>query len=79
MKQAIVTKYLGPTNFHGSRVKATANAGSMIFSWDHALTAAENHRLAASKFADRYSWEGSLIGGGLPDNTGYCWVFSEDK
>lgn len=29
MKQAIVTKFLGPTNYRGSRVKATCQAGSV--------------------------------------------------
>jgi hypothetical protein len=35
--QAITTKYIGPSNVRGSRVKATAAAGSVTLSWDHAL------------------------------------------
>ncbi len=32
--QAIVTRYHGPGNVKGSRVKATAQAGSTITEWD---------------------------------------------
>lgn len=35
--QAIRTKYYGPTNFRGSRIKAEAQAGSRWMEWDHAL------------------------------------------
>lgn len=43
------TRYFGPTNFRGSRVKATnVNTGASItVSWDHALDVAENHMAAA--------------------------------
>src|SRR4051812_45021830 len=35
--QAIQTRYLGPSNVRGSRVKAFAAAGSITLSWDHRL------------------------------------------
>lgn len=73
--QAIVTKYLGPTNFRGSRVKATADAGSVTLSWDDALDSRSNHEAAAKALADKFGWRGRLIGGGLP--TGYAFVFEE--
>lgn len=48
---AVETKYLGPTNTRGSRIKATALSGrgkSVIVPYDHALSTTENHeRLAA--------------------------------
>lgn len=43
MFQAITTRFLGPTNFRGSRVKATADAGSVTLSWDYALGIDQNH------------------------------------
>jgi hypothetical protein len=73
MRQAIVTKYLGPTNFRGSRVKATASAGSVTVSWDHALDAESNHVAAAKALAVKYGWRGEWTGGGTEN--GY--VFAE--
>jgi hypothetical protein len=34
MRQAIVTRYLGATDYRGARVKATAYAGSVTLPWD---------------------------------------------
>lgn len=56
MRQAIVTKYLGPTNTRGARVKATADAGSVIIGWDHALNSDQNHTRAARKLAEHFGW-----------------------
>jgi hypothetical protein len=75
MRQAIVTKYIGPTNSKGARVKATAEAGSITLSWDHALNAGDNHRTAAEALAKKFHWPYErLIGGGMPNNSGYCFV-----
>lgn len=71
--QAIQTKFLGPTNHRGARVKATADAGSITIEWDHRLGIAENHRAAAVALADRFNWGGEWIGGGLP-GSGYAFV-----
>jgi hypothetical protein len=53
---AIQTKFLGPTNFRGSRIKATAmdnfsdgRAISVTIGYDHALNGDANHRVAAEK------------------------------
>lgn len=74
MRQAIVTKYFGPTNFRGARVKASAQAGSITISWDHALNADENHTAAAKAFAEKMKWDGAWSGGALPSGSGYCYV-----
>lgn len=58
MRQAIVTRYLGPTNFRGSRVKATCEALSVTISWDHALNSTGNHTRAAKELASRLGWTG---------------------
>lgn len=75
MRQAIVTKYLGPTTNRGSRVKATAYAGSITVPWDHALSPDGNHTEAAKALAERLGWVGALVGGGHPDGRGYCYCF----
>jgi hypothetical protein len=73
--QCITTKYLGPTNSRGARVKAKAQAGSVTVSWDDALDANENHDAAALALATKYGWRGTLVGGGLPDGTGNAYSF----
>ena len=77
--QAIVTKYLGPTNYHGARVKAKAQAGSLTLPWDNALDIDDNHEKAARALALRHGWldnGGKLVGGGLPDGSGNAYVFT---
>ncbi len=56
IRQAITTKYIGPTNTRGSRVKAQADAGSLTLSWDDALSIEENHSRAAHALANKYKW-----------------------
>lgn len=55
-RQAIVTKYFGPTSNRGSRVKATADAGSAVVTWDYELGAYENHERAAFALASSMGW-----------------------
>ena len=81
MRQAIVTKYLGPTNNRGARIVARAYAKRMVVSWDHALDVAENHRMAAYALARKLNWlepgngqKYEYVGGSMPDDTGYCFV-----
>jgi hypothetical protein len=78
--QAIVTKFLGPTNVRGSRVKAACYAGSVTLHWDHSLGMEDNHRRAAEALRDKLGWNthnyGKLHMGGLP-GSGYAFVFSD--
>ncbi len=55
--QAIQTKYLGPTNFRGSRVKAMAQSGSVTVGWNDAYDTDDNHRNAALTLAKRLGWD----------------------
>lgn len=68
--QAIVTKYHGPGNVRGSRVKATAAAGSVTLSWDCAKNSEDNHVAAAKALADKFGWGGYWFGGGMPRGHG---------
>ena len=62
---AILTKFLGPTNFRGSRVVAyTGTKLRLTVDWDHALDIDENHARAAKMLADKLGWHGEWIGGG---------------
>lgn len=74
-KQAIVTKYVGPTNSRGSRIIAKAFSGSLTVSYDDGLNPDENHARAAEAFAKKMNWAGTLAGGGMPSGDGYCFVF----
>jgi hypothetical protein len=64
--QAIQTRYLGPSNVRGSRVKAFAAAGSITLRWDHRLNAEGNHRAAAEALANKLGWQGKWFGSELP-------------
>lgn len=44
--QAIQTKFLGPTNTRGSRIKATCWLTSMTVHYDHSASVEENHEAA---------------------------------
>lgn len=82
--QAIVTKFLGPTNFKGARVKAACEAGQIVVSWDDALNVDENHDAAAHALAHKLGWDvapyGKLVGGTLPETNWHrCYVFTEGK
>lgn len=77
MRQAIITKYIGPTNHRGGRIAVKAQADGKLYPWSHLLSTEENHIAAATKFAKELGWvdsESDLVGGGMPDGTGYAFV-----
>src|SRR5689334_18153177 len=74
--QAIVTKYIGPTNFRGSRIKATAAAGSITMAYRHELNIEDNHAEAAKLLASKFDWAGFWYQGGMPNDSGYCFVIA---
>lgn len=57
MVQAIQTKFLGPTNFRGSRVKAYCQAGNITLPWSHNLNSEENHKLAILELIKDLGWQ----------------------
>lgn len=75
-RQGIVTRYLGPTNCRGSRVKARCEAGTLTVSWDCALDVYANHRRAAALLAKRLGWHGEWHGAGLPQSMRDAYVFA---
>jgi len=76
--QAIHVKYLPCTNFKGSRIKATASAGSVTIGYPHELSGQAVYRAAAEVLVKKLKWDtvgyNGLLGGGLPDGS-YCFVF----
>ena len=77
--QAIITKYLSPTNTRGALIKATAQAGAPYLSWDYALDTSANHRAAALALANKFKWldhSDLSEGGSLPTGKGECFVLT---
>jgi hypothetical protein len=74
--QAIATKYLGPTNSRGARVKATCQAGSVVIAWDDADDVDQNHMNAALALCNKFAWaeDCNLVWGGLPNGEGNAYV-----
>lgn len=71
--QSIVTKFLGPTNTRGARIKATSESGeSLTISYDYSARSADLHASAAEKLARKLAWGGKWIGGGIKG--GYVFV-----
>jgi hypothetical protein len=79
--QAIITKYFGPTNSRGSRIKATCAAGSVTISYPYELSGQACHRAAADALVQKMDWNdahyGGLLGGQLPSGE-YVFVFNND-
>lgn len=65
--QAIVTKYLGPTNNRGSRIKVWCDAKTLTVAWDHALNVTDNHAKAVKALLDSLGWGGTWVMGAAPD------------
>jgi len=74
--QAIQTRFIGPTNFRGSRYKAFCDAGSLTVDADHRYNPSSNHALAAGDLARKLGWHGNLVGGQLPSGD-YAWVWTD--
>jgi hypothetical protein len=75
--KAIWTKYIGPTNFRGSRVKASAEGVSITVGYDDALNSEDAHAVAALALCWKAGWPGDLYRGGRPDGNGFVFVFAE--
>jgi hypothetical protein len=71
--RAITTKYMGPTNTRGSRVKVSdpgyalggGRARSITVSWDDALDPRGNFAAAAREALAKWEWDGTWIAGSL--------------
>ena len=74
--QAIVTKYIGPSNHRGSRIKAIAAAGSVTVPFEYGMSHEEHeerHQVAAKALCAKFGWPWDHISGTLPDGSD-VWV-----
>jgi len=67
--QAIITKYLSPTNTRGARIKATASAGSVTIPFPYELGLYERHEKAALALCAKLGWDFDLVGGDTPNGS----------
>ena len=72
--QSIKTKYLGPTNYRGARIKASAEKHSVIISYPYELNAEQAHIEAAKQLMNKLGWKGTMCTGWSKD--GYVHVFN---
>lgn len=74
MFKAITTKYIGPTDRRGARIKASDGDGnSLTQSYDYGASDGERHAQVAKALAEKMGWPGTLIGGSTKQ--GNVWVF----
>ncbi len=63
--KAIETKYFGPGNVRGSRIKASDGDNSIFVSYDPELSDDDNHIEAAKALCHKLNWRGMMVTGGL--------------
>ena len=63
--QTIETRYLGATNYRGSRMVATASGAEtrVTIPYDSGVDDADCHKQAALALCAKLNWEGKMIGG----------------
>jgi hypothetical protein len=65
--QAIRTRYIGPSDVKGSRVKADCEAGQVTADWDDALNIDANHAAARDALLRKLGWDtethGDMVSG----------------
>ncbi len=80
--QAILTRYLNPTNHRGPRIKASCAAGIIAIAYPHELSTEDAHLSAAQALTEKLGWTGphygTLHGGTLPSGD-CCFVFVPSK
>ena len=73
--KAIRTKYLGPTNCRGSRIKADDYEGhSVTISYPYELSGEAVHRKAADALCEKMDWPTDLVGGGTDKGYVFCFM-----
>ena len=76
LRQAITTKYHGPTNTGGSRISATSASGIRVYvPYSYELSVDECHDQAAEALCTKLGWTGQMVGG--CNVTGNVYVFAD--
>mgnify|MGYP003344477924 CR=1 FL=1 len=70
----IKTKFIGPTNTRGARIKATCQAGSVTIAYPYDLSSADVHWAAAKALIEKLGlmWGSQFTVGS--DNDGYYFI-----
>jgi len=81
--KAIETRFLGPTNFQGARIKAKCWGGSMTIPYPHEFNLAKAHREAAMALIDKMDqpyggWRGDWVQGSNAKGDGYVFVKTKE-
>lgn len=76
-RQAIRTRFHGPTNTMGTRVSAAWSGGRIYWDWRYGLSPEENHRAAAQALSEKLNW-GAVVDGGSFDND-YYWLTAQSE
>jgi len=79
--QAIETRYIGPTDYKGSRIVASSADGHRhVLPYPHELNCDAAHRKAATELAEVMGWlrDGRRIVG-APYRRGWYWVFVDSE
>ena len=83
MSQTIITRFLGPTNHRGSRIKATSWRASVTIPYPHELDTGRAHRAAAEALCVKLAEEEGgwppgawriTAGADLPAGNGYAFI-----
>ena len=86
MSAVIETKYLGPTDYRGSRIKARVAIGrpsdghreTITIQYDYELNATDYHRKVAEILGSKvFTYAYKLVGGEIEN--GYVWVLAFDN
>lgn len=82
---AIQTKWIGPTDTKGSRIKAfTCNDHSITVGYASSLSSEEAHKGAAMALCNKMGWSkenwfAGLLGGGIKNGYSFVIVTKNDK
>lgn len=86
MAQAIITKFVGPTDKRASRVSVKGWITSAMYKWDESLSVEENHAVAAGHYVYELNKERAgdfqwciVSGGSMPDSSGYAFIIDLKK
>lgn len=81
MRQAIRTKFFGPTNSKGSRIQAKCAAKTIYVNWDYSMNQDDNHAKAAKILADQLGWStfGDYVGGDFENCSYFVQVPQSEK
>jgi hypothetical protein len=72
MRQAIITKYISPTNHRGSRIKVQCEAKTKFYPYRYDLNILDNHEYFANELMKELGWnESCKLVGGMFDGQGY--------